>query len=193
LTFLGAGGLLLGHAIVIGLQAFTNVTVTADVFAPVGHLLALVGLVGLYPVANDRTPTLARIGAVVAAVLATGWAVVTLSILATTFGNQPPQIETLLGVVSIVVLVSTVLPYVLFGVVTFRSDVAPRRVCLLVLVPAAMLVVLLADIAILGAPPAHGVVIGTGLAVSMLSLGHTLRIGEINPDRASPDSDVTPG
>lgn len=193
MAFLAAGGSLLGHAAVMGVQAFTNVTAPADVFAPVGHLLALVGLVGLYPVANDCTPTLARIGAVVAAVIALGWAVVTLSILATTLENQPPPIDMLLGVLSILVLVSTVLPYLLFGVITLRSDVVSRSVGFLLLVPAALLVVLLVDIAILGASPLDGVVIGAGLALSMLAIGYTLGTTETRTDRTSLDSDVVHG
>lgn len=185
--------MLLGHAAVMSVQAFTDVTVPADVFAPVGHLLALLGLVGLSPVVNDRTPTLARVGAVFAAVIAVSWAVVTVSILATTFGSQPPQIETHLGVFSILVLVSTVIPYVLFGVVTLRSDNASPNVGILLQVPAALLVVLLVDIAILGASPLDGVVIGIGLALSMLAIGFTLQGRETQADHTWPDGDVTPG
>lgn len=191
MAFLGAGGLLLGHAVVMGARTFTNVTVPADLFAPIGHLLALVGLVGLYPVVNDSTPRLARIGAVAASIIAVGWAVVTLSILARTLRSQPSQIETLLNLFSISVLVSTVLPYVLFGVVMLRSDIASRSASLLLLSPAAMLVVLFVDIAILGVSSFDGMVIGAGLALSMLAIGYTLT-RETQADRTSFD-DVTPG
>lgn len=192
-AFLGAGGLLLGHAIVQGIHAFTTLPAPVDLFAPVGHLLALVGLVGLYPVVNDATPTVARIGAVGAIVIALGWAVVTLSILAMALRSPPPQIEMFFRGLSILVLVSTVLPYVLFGVIVLRSSIMSRRVGVLLLAPAALLTALLGNIAVLRVSPLDGVVIGIGLALSMLAIGYSLRSTRSRTDRTSLNSDVTHG
>jgi hypothetical protein len=193
LAFLGAGVLLLGHAIVMGVQAFTDVTTPTDVFAPVGHLLALVGLVGLYSVFADHAPRLARAGAVLAAVIAVGWVAVTVSILGTSLGNPSSQTEALLGILSMVVLTSTILPYVVYGVAVLRTDATRRTVGLLLLAPAALLAVLLVDIAILGASPLDGVVVGTGLAFANLTVGFTLRTGGVPIPRPSSNGDVTPG
>lgn len=190
-AFLGAGVLLFGHAAVVGIRAFTDVAVPADVFAPVGHLLALVGLVGLSPVVDDYSPTVARVGAVVAAAVALGWAVVTLSMVATALGSRPP--EPLFGVLSMLVLVSTTLPYALLGVVTLRSGVAPPRVGVLLLSPAVLLVVLLGDVVVLGASPLAGVVVATGLALSMVAIGYTLRTESARTGRSSLDGGATHG
>lgn len=193
MAFLAAGVLLLGHAAVLGIQAFTDMATPIDVFAPVGHLLALVGLVGLYPVFADRTPRLARAGVVLAAVVAVGWAAVTLSIVGTSLGGSSPQTEALLGILSIVVLTSTILPYTLFGVAVLRTHVARRAAGFLLLTPAILLTVLLVNIAILGASLLDGVVVGTGLALATLTIGFTLWAGRIPTPRPSSNGDVTPG
>lgn len=192
LAFLGAGGLLLGHAALLGLQAFTTVTPPPDVFAPAGHLLALVGVLGVFRVFTDRSPGLAWLGSVVTAVVAVGWIAVTIAILGGRLGNPSPQTEALLGVLAILVLVSTVLPYGLIGVIALRSAGTPRGVGLLLLAPATLLVVLLANVAILGVTPIDGVLIATALALAMLAVGHTLRTRGVPADRTSPERDVAP-
>jgi hypothetical protein len=184
---------LFGHAAVVGIRAFTDVAVPADVFAPVGHLLALVGLVGLSPVVDDYSPPVARAGAVVAAVVALGWAVVTLSMVAAALGSRPSELEPLFGALSVLVLVSTTLPYALFGVVTLRSGVAPPRVGVLLLSPAVLLVVLLGGVVVLGASPLAGVIVAVGLALSMVAIGYTLRTESARTDRSSLDGGATHG
>lgn len=52
--------LLLDHAAVQGIEAFTSLTPPTDVFGTTGHLVAHVGLAGLYPLIVDRTPTAAK-------------------------------------------------------------------------------------------------------------------------------------
>lgn len=183
--------MLLGHAAIVGVRAFTDLTVPADVFAPVGHLLALVGLVGLYPTVGDDSPAVAQVGAFVVAVVALGWAVVTLSVVATALGSRPPEL--LFGVLSVLVLVSTTLPYALFGIVTLRSGVAPPRVGVLLLSPAVLLVVLLGDVVVLGSSPLAGVVVATGLALSMLAIGYTLRNEGPRAGRTALDGGATHG
>jgi hypothetical protein len=59
--FLVGGGLVITHATVQAIDAFTAMTTPPDVFVAAGHLVALVGLLVLYPVPAYRTPRLARV------------------------------------------------------------------------------------------------------------------------------------
>jgi hypothetical protein len=92
----------------------------------------------------------------------------------------------------IVVLASTILTYVLFGVATLRID-SSRTVGLLVLVPGLLTAALVVDSALTGVSALDGVVVGGGLAMSMLVLGYTLRTWDRPTDHVASVGDVTPG
>lgn len=191
--FLIGGTLLVGHAAVQGIDAFTDLSPPPDVFVTVGHLIALLGLVGLYPVLADRTSVTARAAAVVAVVPLVGWTVMTSVKLLAVGGLVSSLTDTLPGPIIMLVVGSTILTYVLFGVATLRVGEGSRSVGLLVLSPAALIVVLLADAAVTGASAADGVFIGGGLALSMLALGYRLRSWSGSARRTAAAADVTMG
>lgn len=191
--FLVGGALLAGHAAVQGIEAFTPLTPPTDVFGAAGHLVALVGLVGLYPVIVDRTPAIARTARAVAVVPLMGWIAMTGAQLLAVAGIVPSLNRLLPGALMVLVVGSTIIAYVLFGVATLRADEGSWMVGLLVVAPAVLLVVLLADAAVTVVTALDGVLIAGGLALSMLSLGYRLRTWDRPTGRATPASDVATG
>lgn len=191
--FLGGGILLAGHAAVQGIEAFTDLSPPPDLFVTVGHLVALLGLVGLYPALADRTPRMTGIATTVAAIPIAGWVVMTTAQILAISGVVASLNQALPNAVIMLVVVSTVLTYFLFGVVTVRADENSRTVGGLVLAPGVLIVILLVDAAATGSSAIDGVVIGGGLALSMLALGYRLRTWEYSRGHAVSPGDVAEG
>jgi hypothetical protein len=190
--FLIAGVLVVGHATLLGVQAFTEMTTPPDLFAPLGHLVALVGLFGLYPALVDRSPTLTRAAAAVAAVPVVGWLVVSAAQVSEFAGVLSPPTGVLPGVVFPVVIISTVLTYVLFGVTSFRTGVRSRTVARRLLVPAGLFGGLIVSIAVVGASALVGFLFTGGLVVAYLAIGQSLWI-ETAPSDSETPADATAG
>lgn len=175
MLFLVGGSLLAGHAAISGLNAFTDLATPPDVFVTTGHLIALLGLAGIYSTLVTRTPKIARAAGVVGIVALASWTVMTVTQFLAAAGVVTSLGEVLPGVFFGVVLASTILTYLLFGVGTLRVEGSPRTVGLIVLAPGGLTVALVVDSAITGVTEFDGFVIGTGLALSMLALGYRLR------------------
>lgn len=142
--FLSAGVLLLGYAALNGVIAFTDmapVSVT-DVVGPAGFGLGFVGLLGLYSGLADRTPALARIGAVCASLGAAGFAVITLQGLAVIAGVESTSVP---GILLLAVTIGMIPGYLSFGVATLRGSVEGRPVGLLLVVPAVVFAAMLSQ------------------------------------------------
>jgi hypothetical protein len=184
--FLVAGVLVAGHATLLGVQAFTEMVTPPDLFAPLGHLVALVGLFGLYPMLADRTPTLARAAAAVAAVPAVGWLVVFVGQVGELAGVLSPPTGVLPGVVFPVVIVSTILTYVLFGVTSLRAGIRSRTVARRLLIPAGLFGGLIASIVVAGASALVGFLFTGGLVVAYLAISQSLRLEAAPTDGETP-------
>jgi hypothetical protein len=177
----------------LGIQAFSNLTTPPDVFGPTGHLVALLGLVGLYPVLADRTPTVARVAGAAAAVALVSWAVMTVTRLLAVAGIVAAVSDVLPGVFFMLVFASTILSYVLFGAAILCIEDSSRVVGLLVLAPGALILVALVGSTIAAVTALEGLVIGGGLALSMLPLGYILRTWGRSADSAAPAGKTTAG
>jgi hypothetical protein len=190
--FLVAGVLVVGHATILGVQAFTEMTTPPDLFAPLGHLVALVGLFGLYPALADRRPTLAPAAAAVAAVPAVGWLVIFAGQVGELAGVLSSPTGVLPGVVFPVVIVSMVLTYTVFGVASLRTGVRSRTVAGRLLLPAGLFGGLIASIAVTGASALVGSLFTGGLVVAYLAIGQSLRT-EVAPTDSETPADATAG
>lgn len=186
---------MVGHAAMLGIQAFSDLTTPPDVFGPAGHLVALLGLVGLYPVLADRTPTptATRVAGAVAAVAVVSWAVMTVIRLLAVAGIVSAVSDVLPGVFFMLVFATTILTYVLFGAASLRVEDSSRIVGLLVLAPGALILVALVGSTIASVTARDGFVVAVGLALSMLALGYVLRTWGRQADSASPAGTVTAG
>jgi hypothetical protein len=189
--FLAAGGLVVGHAAVNGVEAFTTNTPPPDVFGPAGYLLAIVGLLGLYPALAERTPRLARAAAAVAAGPLVGWIVVTTVTLGAFAGVVPPVSESLPGWFLAVHLATLLLAYVLFGVAGVRSGGHCRSVGVLLLAAPALWVAMLAGAAVFGTGAVGPFLVGAGQALVHLGVGATLRAARVGDE--TPAGDPTLG
>lgn len=196
ITFLVAGVLLVIFAVLLGYEAFTGTSAPEDLFGPPGFFLAMVGLLGLYPVLVDRTPRLARVSVVGATVAAVGWLLITAFALAEAVGILPPLEE--IGVFGAVIILlsgmTMMLAYVGTGVASLRTGIHSRYLGLLLLAPPAIFAVMLTQ-AVLFAQfrlfsetimAWSAVALSGGQAVAHLGVGYLLRTTSISTDHAEP-------
>jgi hypothetical protein len=186
--FLVAGGLAVVFAANTALRTFvgTSYPVVQDVVGPIGFFVGVVGLFGLYPALADRTPTLARIAAAVAVVPAVGYfAIVVMGIGSTAGVLSYPTGP--LAAIPIVVIVTMVLAFGLFGVTSLRAGVRSRVVGALLLVESAMFLLLILNVV-------PFVLTDIGHVIAYLGVGVTLWTEGVPTGSAEPmtDADAAP-
>lgn len=189
--FLIGGVLLVGHAVMLGIDAFSSLSTPPDLFGPSGHLMALLGLFGLYPMLTDRTPAVTRIAGGVALLGIGSWAVLTVTRLLTVAGLVSSVSEMLPPAFFGLVFLATIITYVLFGIATIRADGEAGFVSGLLFAPAALLVVALLGSAITDLAAVAGFFVACGLALSILSLGYVLRTWDRPVRLDVPSGDVS--
>lgn len=189
--FLLGGGLVVGHATVRGIEAFTGLVPPPDVFGPPGYLLALVGLLGLYPALVERSPRLVRFATVVAIGPLVGWMALTAGTVADAVGLVP--LTTVLPATFYVAhLLLLILTYALFGVASLRSGSYSRVLEFLLFVPALLMGALLVGATTVGHVAVGAFVIGSGQALVHLAIGGVLRAG-VSTDSQTPAGDAVAG
>lgn len=184
--FLAAGGLLVVFAANTGLETFagTFYPPVQDVVGPAGFFVGVVGLFGLYPALADRTPTMARVAAAVAAVAALCWFVIVVGGLGDLVGVTSGVDAIVPAVFFIGVFAFTILAYVAFGLTSLRASVHSRTVSVLLFGPAVTFLLL-----IVGAAP--NFVVDAGHVLVYLGIGIALRAEGVSAERAPPAPDST--
>lgn len=173
--FLLGGAGVITHAAIQALEAFTAVNPPPDVFVMAGHLIALAGLLGLYPALVRRSPPLAMAGLAATGLGVAAWTVLTAAQVLAVAGAVGSLTALFPGAVFVGVIAVTILAYTLVGTAALIADAGSTVDGLLVLAPAALLAVLLGKSVVAGVGAADGAVIGGGLALSMLALGVRLQ------------------
>jgi hypothetical protein len=142
--FLSAGVLLLGYAALNGLVAFSDMAYVAveDVVAPAGLVVGFLGLLGLYPGLVDRSPKLARVGAVCVGLGGAAVAVITVQGLAVLAGLELTSAP---GILLLLVALGMIPGYLSFGVATRRASGDRRTVGLFLLLPAVVFAAMLSQ------------------------------------------------
>lgn len=143
--FLVAGGLLMVHAGHHGLEAFAGLEYPMHhelPFGVVGMILGFVALLGLYPKLAERTPKLAGVGAILAALGMLGWVVIGVAALAEELGTELPA---WLDAFGILIIGGVILGYLTFSIASLRTTIVSRTTGLILLAP---LVVMFMNIAI---------------------------------------------
>lgn len=195
--YLIAGVLLVGYATLNGVAAFTDTAYVAveNVVGPAGILLGFVGLLGLYPRLADRSPTLARIGAVCVCLGAVGFSVITFVGLAALAGAEPGSVPVVMLVLGAVGMIPG---YLSFSLASLGDEEQLQTVGFLLLVPAVVFTAMLLQ------PFAYSAVgmfsettmawsnfaISSGQAVAHLAIAYTLRAGGSPDEREAPSTDV---
>lgn len=177
--FLIAGGLMVVFAASTGLRAFTEASYPAvhSIFGPAGFFVGIVGLFGLYPSFVNRVPTPSRIGAIVAAIPGVGWFIITVFGLGSTVGVVPGMSVVFPPVFPIVVFLTTILAYIIFGVMSLRSKGHSKTLSLVLFGPAIPFLALMiaAGSGTIAASVGAEFIIDIGHALAYLALGITLR------------------
>lgn len=192
--FLAAGGLLVVFAANTGARVFADGGVSAvhAILGPGGFFLGVLGLLGRYPALAGRAPSLARAAGVVAAIPAIGWFLIALFGAGNSAGVLPGVSVVFPAAFPILVFLTTVLAYVLFGVASLGVGAHSRAVSLALLVPAVPFLALIVGVAVLGPVEWAEFVIDSGHALAHLGVGLALRSRSGRGHRAEPAADATP-
>lgn len=191
--FLMAGMLLLVFAALTGVNKLSEMAVhdLENTFGPGGFAIAFLGLLGLYPTLADRTPWLARTGAVFAAIGAVGATINAIGRFASFTGiitDSPAWV----GIFGISIAIGMLLGFLLFGVATLRAGVHSWSLGLLLLSPLAIFGVMLSGLAdgVFGEAVAP-VVLASGQAATHLAIGVHLRSAVVSTDHPQPAVEAT--
>ncbi len=151
-------------------------------FIAAGWVAALIGLLGLYPKLADRSRWLVRAGGVFAVIGVVGFVGNGVTALVAFVREVPPQeafpasvlVGTLIGV-----LIGAILAFVSFSIASLRSDVHSRTIGILLIVPTLFVITNFFILSAIGVPmprPSEVTLfIVSGLALTMLAIGHVLR------------------
>lgn len=193
-TLVTIGGMLLvGHAVLLGLDAYTGLAVPPDVFGPTGHLVALAGVLVLYSVLEFRPSIVSRLWVVTVTAALLGWTVLALVRFLTLAGIVHAT-ETVLPAGFVApVFVATILAYLLVGFSFLLSGRRARATGLLALSPGVLIIVGVLHAATSGMTAHDAFVIGSGLALSMLAFGYRLRIWTQQSEQRTPAGTTTTG
>lgn len=196
--FLVAGALLVAYAVLNGVAAAAGIAhePVEDVVGPAGFALGFVGLVGLYPGLAERSPKLARTGAVSAALGAVGFSAIALGGLVQIAGAGPPGWLTSFVLLAAIGMIGG---YLSAGVASLRSDDRSPTVGVLLLLPAGVFAVMLSQAVLFvrfgafteTAMAWSAVAISGGQALAHLAIGYTLRTGTVPADEEIRSGDVT--
>jgi len=176
--FLAAGGLMVVHTGVHALIAFTNTNYPLHHEMPfgfLGHLLAFVALLGLYPQLVSRSPKLTRGGAGLAVLGMVGWLAVGTMTLSESLGVTPPA---WLGAFAPLAIFGVLLGYLAFGAAGLRTDTLTRTTALLVLTPALVMLYNTAVAITTGGTREGQIIVAGGFALTHLAIGAALRSEE---------------
>lgn len=197
--YLIAGVLLVGYASLKGSAAVTDVAYVnvADVLGPAGLLFGFVGLLGLYPRLAERSPILARIGAVCVSLGTASFAVITVVGVAILVGAASWSVPVAMLLLAAIGLIPG---YLSFSLASLRAEQQFRAVGLLLLVPAIVFAAMLAQpfvytaVGMFSDPTMawSNFAISTGQAMAHLALAYTLRAAGTPHDQEAPSTDVSP-
>jgi len=192
--FLAAGGLLVVFAANTATRVFADagVSVVHSSVGPAGFFVGLVGLLGLYPTLFEGTPTVARIAGMVAVIPAVGWFAITVFGIGSSLGVLPGMSVVFSPVVPILVFLTTILAYIVFGVTSLRTGLHSRATSLILLVPVIPFLVLIVGTAVLGPVEWAEFVIDSGHALAHLAVGTVLRSEDVSTEGAEPAAEATP-
>lgn len=194
-AFLAGGLLLAGYATLNGLAAFTDTAYPAveDVVGPGGFVLGFLGLLGLYPPLVRRSRKLARVAALLVTFGVVGFSVITVSSIGRLVGVVPDQPWSFFPILLGMVAVGMIPGYLSVALASVQAGVFPRRVSLLLALPA----LIFGTMAIGGltgsATQTGAFLISSGQAVVILALGYTLRGGPAPGVPEASAADLTAG
>jgi len=198
-AFLIAGASLLLFVVLSGLSAFTDVLGGgAGVGAAVvgsglfGLILAVIGLLGLYPRLSESAPRLSRggLGALVLALTGISVVIGTLAIVGPP--EAPGDVPSFIPPIFISSGVLIMLGYAVFAVVSIRTRTPSRRIGLLLAVPGIVLLWHYIALAAFGSQHVFEVLDYTVISTTFLTIGYLLRTEAVSVSSTEPSPESTP-
>lgn len=162
------------HTVVHVVIAYTSTTYPLHhelPFGVVGHIIAFIALLGLYPQLVTESPKLARIGAGLAVFGTGGWFIIGITTLSEGIGVTVPA---WLGVFGLLTIFAVILGYLAFGVAGFRTGIVTRTTAIVVVTPVAVMVYNLAVALTTGGSEEGQIIVAAGFALTHLAIGATL-------------------
>jgi hypothetical protein len=187
--FLVGGMVLIAFAASLAAIGLMDMSVPRNIFAGAGFTLAFLGLLGLYPGLADRSPRLARAGAVFAILGTVGFSLTfMLGIAEFVEITLPAWVEA----VQLLNIIGIILGFLLTGIASLRTDAHTRSLGVFLLVPAVIFAVNITRVAVLGAwtPSWAPFLLGSLQALAMLAIGYSLRVESVPPERAERRTDT---
>lgn len=184
--FLVAGGLMAVHTGIHALIAFTSTNYPLHHEMPfgfLGHLVAFVALLGLYPQLVSRSPKLTRAGAGLAGLGMVGWVAVGTMTLSESLGVTSPA---WLGALAPLAIFGVLLGYLAFGVAGLRTDILTRTTALVILTPALVMAYNMAVALTTSGTREGQIIVAGGFALTHLAIGAALRSEELSTGDPEP-------
>ncbi len=173
--FLVAGALMIIHTGVHAAIAFTDMTYPVHhelPFGLLGHILAFIALLGLYPQLAARSPKLARAGAGLAVFGTIGWIAIGTMTLSEDLNVAAPDWLAVFGPLTIL---SVIFGYLVFAIAGYRTELVTPRTALAIASPVLVMVYNLVVGLTTGGSPEGQVVVAGGFALTHLAIGAALR------------------
>lgn len=173
-AFLAGGAILVGFAVSLAVIGILDGSAPSNIFGGLGYMLAFLGLLGLYPGLADRSPRLARAGAVFAALGTVGFSLTFVAGVTEFMGIDLPAWVSDAQLLNIIGLV---LGFLTVGVASLRTEAHSWLLGLLLLVPAVIFAMNLVRVGVLGpfTPSWAPFLLGSMQALTMLAIGYLLR------------------
>lgn len=184
-AFLVGGAILVSFAVSLAVRGILDGSAPSNIFGGLGYMLAFLGLLGLYPGLADRSPRLARVGAVFAALGTVGFALTFVAGVTEFVGIDVPAWVSDAQLLNIIGLV---LGFLTVGIASLRTEAHSRVIGLLLLVPAIVFAVNIVRVGVLGpfTPSWAPFLLGSMQALTMLAIGYSLRTEPARTGRAEP-------
>lgn len=198
-AFLLAGGLLLLFVVLSGLGAFTDALGEGAVVGAAvvgsglfGLILAVIGLLGLYPRLSESAPRLSRGGLGSLALALTGIFVVIGTLAVVGPPEAPGDVPSFVPPIFISSGVLIMLGYVLFAAASIRTETPSRRIGLLLAVPGVVLFWHYIALTAFGSQTVFEIIDYTIISTTFLTIGFLLRTDTVMVTRSEPSADSTP-
>ena len=198
-AFLFAGGLLFLFVVLSGLSAFTNVLGEGAVVGAAvvgsglfGLILAVIGLLGLYPQLSESAPRLSRGGVGALAVALTGILVVIGTLAIVGPPEAPGDVPSFAPPIFISSGILIMVGYALFAVASIRTETPSRRIGLLLAVPGIVLLWHYIALAAFGSQHVFEIIDYTVISTTFLTIGFLLRTESVSVTSTEPPPDSTP-
>lgn len=189
--YLVAGVILVVHAIVHGIAAFTAMDyplVHGGHVGPLGYTIGFIALLSLYPRFKPAAPKLALAIGVLAVLGAVGWVLDWIVSISEYLGITLPQVLEIYG---LFILAGFSLGYLISPITNHRTGMYSTTTTLALLTPVIVMIINIGGVALGYGSPTGQFVVSTGFAIAHLLIGAALR-NETTPPHRSPSGAETP-